>query len=552
MQLHKAIAAEKGSELEKYILARAAKNFYLRGQTERFDLYPFYAILVTAGITNKNLDHFDVEETYAARHSPLDKPVNLGHSQEMTCGHILDCIAVDDDLKPLKEPTENGDLPIRLHLVISAVIYKVWENPQKQAQINDIIDKISKGQIFVSMEALFRDFAYLLTHASTKEQKIIERNEKTSGLTKYLRQYKGPGRIYDYELARVLRNITFSAVGIVDKPANPESIISASLDLFSGNNLSFASDNTSLASESEQVYINIEHTKSGENNMSNEVTKGAEDGGGFNHQYRVEDHPTYQALHNEHTALKHQHTALQDDHNRLKKDHDHIHRRLEEVNSKLDSIHQKTLAEDPQGKDKPKTPVERERDGANMDDNYPNPAGTGKKKLKGPDKSTYAADDSEESESSMAENSDSQDVMKEMASLREELTSLREEKVSLAKANDALNATLDEFKKASRHSDRAEAMMAADAGLNRDKALQAVKAFDELSDAGFASMVEMMRGYAGRSPKEVTPETIMASAKAEKDAPMGASAESEMTKTIADIKNFYKSTNKPKFASAKE
>lgn len=459
MDLHKAIAINDNQELENLILSKAAKNFYKREAFEKFDLFPFYAILVSSG-TNKNTDHFHPIELIKAKNSPLDKPVNIGHNQKRIIGHITDCICVGEDLKPLPEKIDEGDIPERLHIVISAVIYKIWEDPAVQAEVNQIIDKISKGQTYVSMEALFKSFSYLLTSASG-ERKIIPRNEKTSGLTKYLRQYKGPGKIHDYTLARILEQITFSAVGIVDKPANVDSIISSDLDLFSNNN--------ALANVNESVYINIEHSTNGENNMSNEVVNAAKD---------------------EESEMD----SLKCEIETLKKDNASLHTLVAELNVKLEK------------------PTKAE------------------------------TDTDQDTDKEMAE------LKSTIASLNEKVTSIENEKTTLVKANDDLNATVDAFKKASRHSERAEEMIKADSTLTLEKAREKVQAFDELSDTSFTQMVEMMKGYASRSPKEVTPESIINTAKADQDPPMGANAGDEFQKTVADIKKFLS----PKKASTKE
>ena len=54
---------------------------------------------------------------------------------------------------------------------------------------------------------------------------ILARNNETSYLTKYLRAYGGMGQHEQYKIGRVLRNITFTGKGFVDKPANEDSII---------------------------------------------------------------------------------------------------------------------------------------------------------------------------------------------------------------------------------------------------------------------------------------------------------------------------------------
>jgi len=72
---------------------------------------------------------------------------------------------------------------------------------------------------------MFKGFDYGLINEATGEYKILSRSNQTSFLTKYLRSYGGTGKYDNYKIGRVLRNITFSGKGYVDKPANPDSII---------------------------------------------------------------------------------------------------------------------------------------------------------------------------------------------------------------------------------------------------------------------------------------------------------------------------------------
>lgn len=454
----KSITSDTTNELEKIILAKAANALKSKPDRDIFDLHIFYAILCSTG-TNKNTDHFDPIELWRARHSCSQKPVNIGHTQTRIIGHMLDSIVVGEDLKPIPENTSEGDLPYKFHLITSAVVYKVWEDPKVQAEVNDLIDKISKGSTYVSMECLFRDFAFLLTNAATQEQKIIQRTPETAGLTKYLRQYKGSGKIYNYSLARVLKNITFSAVGIVDKPANPDSIISASLDLFNTN---------AAEGEINSVYINLDS-----NNMENTMA-----------DINVEGDKL---------------SALQAEFNTLAQTHELTIKELDVVN--------KALAASKEEFTKMADEVKKEK-----------------------------AEDDTDTEMASLKTS--------IAKLEKKVEDLEKDKASLATANEAMDKTLEEFRKASRHSDRAEAMLKVDTTLSRESALQAVAKFDELSEAGFAGMLEMMKGYASKAPKEVTAEAIISGAKAETDAPMGAVAETKFNKVTADIKNFIKTEKK--------
>jgi DNA repair exonuclease SbcCD ATPase subunit len=74
------------------------------------------------------------------------------------------------------------------------------------------------------MEALFEDFDYALKD-SKGNQYVISRNKASAFLTKHLRAYGGKGVYKEYKIGRLLRNLVFSGKGLVENPANPESLI---------------------------------------------------------------------------------------------------------------------------------------------------------------------------------------------------------------------------------------------------------------------------------------------------------------------------------------
>lgn len=190
---------------------------------KQIDLHYLDTILVTTG-WNNNTDIFEPIEVWAARATPEDKMFNFGHSQDDIIGHMTASYAVDEQYSLLDDGLSADELPQKFHLLTSAVLYKVLENETKQTRINKIIAEIADNKWFVSMEALFRNFDYGML-SSKGEYRVVARNEETSILTKYLRQYGGVGTYQDYSIGRVLRNITFCGKGLVSNPANPESLI---------------------------------------------------------------------------------------------------------------------------------------------------------------------------------------------------------------------------------------------------------------------------------------------------------------------------------------
>lgn len=186
------------------------------------DLYYMQSVLVSTG-WNENDDYFDRSETWAARNTPEDKPLNIEHKALDIVGHHTGNYLADEQFAELDKATPFEGLPDKFHIITRSVIYKMLDDENKKKQIAEIIDEIAAGRWFVSMEAFFTNFDYILTSGS--ENKIINRNKSTSFLTKFLRIYGGAGVYDNYRIGRLLRNITFSGSGLVLNPANPDSII---------------------------------------------------------------------------------------------------------------------------------------------------------------------------------------------------------------------------------------------------------------------------------------------------------------------------------------
>lgn len=231
-----------------------------RANTLIDDLYKIDCIMVSTG-WNKNDDVFDRGETWAARLSPEDKPLNFEHKGNDIIGHIIACSPVDLDYKIISESTKEGvaiaveELPEKYHILTSSVLYKIWQDTKLQERMDKIIAEIPKNEWFVSMEAIFSNFDYALI-TPKGEHIIVARNSETAFLTKHLRAYGGTGVYNGNKVGRLIRNIVFCGKGLVRNPANPDSIIFASQpEEFVGK--SFATYQQFLDNSNTTGYINI-------------------------------------------------------------------------------------------------------------------------------------------------------------------------------------------------------------------------------------------------------------------------------------------------------
>ena len=201
-----------------------AKTLKALASIDDSDLYYVQSILVSSS-WNKNDDIFDKAEVWAAKNTPEDKPTNLNHDENIIIGHITSNWPITDDGVLIDKDTPVENLPNKFHILTGSVIYKAYQSSDLRERTTALINEIETGKKYVSMECFFRDFDYGVTDKASGEYKVIARSDETAHLTKHLRAYGGLGEHENYKIGRVLRQITFSGKGFVDKPANPDSII---------------------------------------------------------------------------------------------------------------------------------------------------------------------------------------------------------------------------------------------------------------------------------------------------------------------------------------
>ncbi len=186
-------------------------------------LYPTKSILVST-VWNLNDDVFDKAEVWAARSTPEDKPTNLGHDEKQIVGHITGNWPVKEDGTLIDQDTPLDELPDVYHIINSAVIYTLWQDKDLVERTKSLIQEIEDDKKYVSMECVFCGFDYAVVAPDGKYY-VVTRSSDSAFLTKHLRAYGGDGTYEGHKVGRLLRNITFSGKGYVDKPANPSSVI---------------------------------------------------------------------------------------------------------------------------------------------------------------------------------------------------------------------------------------------------------------------------------------------------------------------------------------
>ena len=165
------------------------------------------------------------------------------------------------------------ELPEVYHLLVSSVIYNQWQDPEYKSRAEELIKKIEDGQMFVSMECVFSGFDYAVV-APNDDNHIVARTNDTAFLSRHLRAYGGTGEYQGHKVGRLLKNITFSGKGFVEKPANPDSIIFDRETAFDFTNASIAKN---LFSYNNGVSVRVGNDEFSETNsqenldMSNDI-----------------------------------------------------------------------------------------------------------------------------------------------------------------------------------------------------------------------------------------------------------------------------------------
>lgn len=213
---------------EATTLAQIAEVLSLPKESQRQpDLQYLTAIFVSSGM-NKNGAVFLGSELVKARGTISNKAVDLEHEEQSVVGQITASAFLNRDrtifdADAAAESMEVAELDaLDMDIGITAIIHK--------KRFPDIAEEIQEGKWMVSMEAYYRDFDIKIGDLIIpREQAEILGFDLLVGSVVHVKD--GDKEIGFHLVGRVLRDILFAGVGLVQNPANPRSVIMESAAL---------------------------------------------------------------------------------------------------------------------------------------------------------------------------------------------------------------------------------------------------------------------------------------------------------------------------------
>lgn len=203
-------------------LAAVASILSLPPESERQpDLQYLTAIFVSSGM-NKNGAVFMGSELVKARGSITSKAVDVEHEEQSIIGQITgnaflsrDRSLIDAESAATSMSTAELD-ELEMDIGITAIIHK--------SRFPELAKEIEAGEWMVSMEAYYRDYDIRVGEKIIPREKAEEMGyDKLIGTVVQLKD--GDKEMGFHLVGRVLRDIVFAGVGIVQNPANPRSVI---------------------------------------------------------------------------------------------------------------------------------------------------------------------------------------------------------------------------------------------------------------------------------------------------------------------------------------
>jgi len=250
------------------------------------DLQYITAVFVSSGY-NLNSAYFLPSELYKSRNTIAEKPLDIEHDQEKIVGHMYSSVFANKDgsvFDPheLYETVGNDIDSVPMDIVAAMRLYK--------ARFPELAEEVGEGKYKVSMECFYRDFDIIVDNI------IIPKLEARSlGLVDVINNVvtviEGAEKKGKHRVGRVLRGMLFSGCGLVENPANPESVI---LETAANQNDNYILDLTKVDSymkakqEKESIVIN-----SLEGVEKDQAYISASYGGSHRHEVQVDKAETF-------------------------------------------------------------------------------------------------------------------------------------------------------------------------------------------------------------------------------------------------------------------
>jgi hypothetical protein len=185
------------------------------------DLQYLTAIFVSSGI-NKNGAVFLGSELVKARNTISNKAVDLEHDEQHVIGQITasaflnrDRTMFDAETASIEMTTDQLD-EVDMDIGITAIIHR--------KRFPEIATEVQEGKWMVSMEAFYRDYDIKVGDMIIPREKAEQLGfDRLVGSVVHLKD--GDKEMGFHLVGRVLRDILFAGVGLVQNPANPRSVI---------------------------------------------------------------------------------------------------------------------------------------------------------------------------------------------------------------------------------------------------------------------------------------------------------------------------------------
>ena len=183
------------------------------------DLQYITSIFVSTGM-NLNGAYFMPHELIKARNTITSKPLDIEHDEERVVGHLFSRAFLDKEGKVMDMEEMTLSHPdtdsMSFDIATGMYVYK--------ARFPGVAQDVLDGKYAVSMECYYRDFDIIVGDVIVPRVEA-EKIGLLSKINKMVKVVDKGNEVGTFKVGRVLRDILFSGCGLVENPANPDSII---------------------------------------------------------------------------------------------------------------------------------------------------------------------------------------------------------------------------------------------------------------------------------------------------------------------------------------